>query len=243
LLTAEVVAGQSQQFTRQVDALNAQLNASFAEHLQDVQRVAFTVDVPLAVRMRQTDFLRDLLEPFARASGIDALFVTDADGVELLGLRYVPQANDYAANQGTRFDALVPVQQALQNQSAHSAILQTPEGALLVMGGAVLNDGSVVGTVMIGRQLNDLANALERTQTLRLALYSTTGSLITATLDGVPNTLEGTPTAQTQSDHPQRSSILVDSVALPVRERHARMDGGLLAERCPNHARRKPTAD
>ena len=199
LLTSEVVAGQSQQFTRQVDALTAQLNATYAEHLQDVQRVAFTVDVPLAVQMRQTEFLHDLLEPFARASGIDALFVTDADGVELLGLRYVPQANDYAANQGTRFDQLVPVQQALQNQSAHSAILQTPEGASLVMGGAVLNDGSVVGTVMIGRQLNDLANALERTQTLRLALYSTTGSLITATLDGVPNTLEGTPTAQTQA--------------------------------------------
>lgn len=199
LLSAQVTDAQSQQFILQAEALTEQVNAHYADHLQDVQRVAFTVDVPLAVQMRQSDFLREMLEPFALSSEIDALFVTDADGVELLGLRYIPQANDYAANQGTRFDDLAPVRLALQNQSAHSAILQTPEGALVMVGASVVNNEVVVGTVMIGRQLNAFVDALELTQTVRVALYSTQGSLIASRLQGVPNTLNGTPSPQTRA--------------------------------------------
>ncbi len=168
-----------------VRGVDNRANALYRDQLQEAQRVAFTIGVPEAVELAQVNVLRDNLEALARAAELDSLILTDVSGVEVLGVQrtLASEAIEYNINSGTNLSNEAIVRDALGGISGSAALFRTPEGTLVFVSTPLIADGEVVGSVLAGQHLANVADALGGTAVASVAVYSAEGDLTESTLD------------------------------------------------------------
>ncbi|MEO0563369.1 MAG: hypothetical protein AAF125_14770, partial [Chloroflexota bacterium] len=176
-------ASQDNILRESVRGMSNRANNLYRRQLQEAQRVAFTIGVPEAVRLEGTVVLQENLEAMARAAELDSLILTDVSGTEVLGVQRVllPDVDDYAVNTGTALSGESIVTAALAGTAGAAALFRTPEGTLLYVSTPIRDDDEVVGTVLAGLGLDDVAVALGGTSVASVAVYGANGDLVETT--------------------------------------------------------------
>ena len=194
-----------------VRGLTNRANTLYQRQRQEAQRLAFTVGVSQTVQRGQADVLRDTLEVLARTANLDALILTDAAGVEALGVQRVtlPDTDAYAVNTGTPLSGQPIVTAALAGQDGEAALFQTPDGTLLMISTPLRAEGEIVGAVLAGTRLQTVAADLSGSALASVAIY------------GADGTLAGTTFTAADSDlvlsRPLFESTLADAATVPIR--------------------------
>jgi two-component system, OmpR family, phosphate regulon sensor histidine kinase PhoR len=156
-------------------------DAFYERHYQEAQRMAFTVGVPEAVADSEEEILTETIEALARLGDLDSVILTDTNGIEVLGVQWVAEANDYAVNSGTNLSEQAVVRQALAGNAGTAGYLRTPEGILMFVGVPLQVDGGVVGSVLVGVELADVMTTLKGSAVTDVALYDDDGALLQTT--------------------------------------------------------------
>ena len=202
-----------------VRGVDDRANALYRNQLQEAQRVAFTIGVPEAVQLAQVNVLQDNLEALARAAELDSLILTDVSGIEVLGVQRTLTTNtaDYTVNTGTNLSAEAIVRNALGGISGSAALFRTPEGTLVFVATPLIADGEVVGSVLAGQHLTDVADALGGTAVASVAIYSAEGNLSESTLaltESLQSNLQIPPEIAAQTLVASRETIPVRGITL-----------------------------
>ncbi len=168
-----------------VRGLSNRTDALYRRQFQEAQRVAFTIGVPEAVARAEVDVLQDGLEASARVAELDALILTDANGIEVLGVQRVsiPDVDDYAVNSGTALTDQPLVVAALGGEDGAAGPVRTPEGVLVFVSAPMRADGQVVGAVLAGNNLSSIADAMQDSAVTQIALFSQEGELLQTTFE------------------------------------------------------------
>lgn len=156
-------------------------------HRREITRIAFTEHVAPLIATEDGRALHPLLEPLAHAAGLDVLLVTNADGIEIIGLQRVTGDDgqvDYAVSSGTDLSALAPVRSALTTPQAppRSALARTGSGQALLTAAPVRAEGIPVGVIAAGTRLEHVLAALRGGDSAALTLYGPTGEFVRTTL-------------------------------------------------------------
>jgi hypothetical protein len=168
-----------------VRGTTSRADALYRRQLQEAQRVAFTIGIPEAVQLEQVGVLQESLEAMARVAELDSLILTNASGVEVLGVQRVliPGVDDYAVNSGTVLLEQAIVQAALTGQVGQSGLFRTPEGTLLFLSVPLRVGDEIVGTALAGKHLTDVSSELHGTAVASVAVYGADGELMETTYD------------------------------------------------------------
>lgn len=170
-----------------LESLRGMLNRSdalYQRQLQEAQRVAFTVGIPEAVELGQTDVWVESLEAISRAASLDSILLINTQGQEALGIQRVllPNVDDFAVNRATDLTTEPIVQAALGGRSGDTGILRTPEGLVLFVSVPLRSNQQIVGAVLVGAHLERVASELQGSAVADVALYGASGELIQTTL-------------------------------------------------------------
>jgi two-component system, OmpR family, phosphate regulon sensor histidine kinase PhoR len=160
--------------------------ALYEQNRLEAQRIAYTSGVREAIQQRVPTDLQTTLESSARLANLDNVIVTDAAGVEVLGLMRVEKAGggvDYAVSTGTNLgdEAII---RAVQNEGYVGAteLARTQEGLILYTAVPVSDARSLVGIVLIGQRLGNALEALRSGGTDDVALYGPDSTPLQTTL-------------------------------------------------------------
>ncbi|MFW5771993.1 MAG: ATP-binding protein [Phototrophicaceae bacterium] len=153
-------------------------------HRQEAQRVAFTIGVPEAVSEERTEALETILVSLARTSRMGSVIVTDAEGVEVLGIQRVEAdaRSDFALSTQTDLSQEPLVRAVLDDDEAGvTGIMRTPGGLMLFTGMPVYQGDQMVGVGLVGQRLSDALNDLKGSALADLVLYGADGNLLQTT--------------------------------------------------------------
>lgn len=150
----------------------------------EVDRIAFTEGVGLAITEGNGAAIQPLVEPLAAIAQLDLVVVGNAEPQELLGMQRVSVAGsiDYEVTQQSDLNAIRAVQSVLGGADSASEIIAVERRTMLVTAGPVLLDGQVVGIVLVGQDLNKILLQLQDSPTSELALFVSAGQNLRTTL-------------------------------------------------------------
>lgn len=167
------------------NAVNERSADLFSRQRTEAQRIAFTIGVPEAIRTNQVNSLHAILEGAAVSAGLDSVIVTDATGIEVLGLQRVetPDVTDYAVNAGTNLSQQ-PIVRAVLDEGLidTSGLVRTAEGLLLYTAAPIQFEGQLVGIVLVGQRLDRVLASLQGSAVADVAVYDADGVLLETTL-------------------------------------------------------------
>lgn len=130
--------------------------------LENLRLMVFSQGVAEAIAEKDIDELESVLLPLALNSGIEAVTVVDAGGLELLTLGLDPGTGEYLRTSGRDFSDKALVKNVLQGVSDNRGdkyidYLETNFGQVLFTSSAV-NDaqGELVGAILVGTRLESL---------------------------------------------------------------------------------------
>lgn len=159
--------------------------AMYNQQRQEAQRVAFTVGVTEAVVNQDAETLRGALDGIIRLAGMDSVIVTDASGVELLGLLRVENRDTvaYAVSTGTDLSTQAIIQGVVQDAYiGATGLLRTPENMLLFTAVPIHENKKLVGVALVGHRLERVLNDLRGSAIIDVAFYGPDSSLARTTL-------------------------------------------------------------
>jgi two-component system sensor histidine kinase ResE len=165
-------------------SLNERAASLYEQSRQEAQRVAFTEGVPENVQSGDAGKLQPILEGLARVGDLDSLIVTDARGVEVIGLLRSQSTSIYAINQHTDLSAQPMVRSVLDTHTVGAtALIRSPEGYLLYTAVPVSAGGQVVGAALVGKSLAHVMGDLRGSTVIDVALYTPDGTPAQTTLN------------------------------------------------------------
>lgn len=152
----------------------------------EAQRAAFTSGISEAIANQDTEILHNTLEGLARLARLDSLILTDAQGVEALGVLHVTrqQTDDYAVSTGTNLSEEAIIRGVLdEGYVGASGLLLTAEGTALFVAVPVIRDGQTIGIALAGVGLETVLEELHASTITEIALYGgANGGLLRTTL-------------------------------------------------------------
>lgn len=166
-------------------AIDERAAALYETRRYEAQRAAFTAGLADAIHERDAEALRALLDGPARLGGLDSIIVTDAEGVEILGLLRVEnrETGDYAVSTGTDLSREPVVRGVLDSAFVGSTgLVRTAENTLLYTAVPVGDANPPSGIVLVGQRLEKVLNELQNSALIELAIYGPDGALIRTTL-------------------------------------------------------------
>jgi two-component system, OmpR family, sensor histidine kinase VicK len=175
------------------DNIVLQSSASVMNRIQDVYafqrneaiRIAFTEGIAEAVLASQSTSLQPILESLARVSNLDSIIVTNAQGLEIVGLMRVTTqgVDDYSvsANSGLQDESIIKA--ILGGADVSTAFLRTSEGLLLYMAVPITKDNQQVGVAMVGQRLDAVTESLKASAVADVTLYTPEGELGATTVN------------------------------------------------------------
>jgi HD-GYP domain-containing protein (c-di-GMP phosphodiesterase class II) len=185
--------------------------------LSGLRLAAYTQGVSEAIQARDANRLRELTFPLAVNQELEAVEFLDAQGNLLFSMRHVPGGlmEEYQfTSEGDATFSLSPfVGQALSGQpdatgDKFSGLVEVNRSEFFYVAGPVYNEqGQVVGAVMVGTSLENLAANLRQQTLAQITLYHPDGSPLVSSLPSplpVAEDLVGQILAQTQSGSYQR---------------------------------------
>jgi two-component system sensor histidine kinase VicK len=182
------------------DNIVLQSSASVMNRIQDVYafqrneaiRMAFTEGIAEAVLASQSTSLQPILESLARVSNLDSVIVTNAQGLEIVGLMRVTTqgVDDYSvsANSGLQDENIV--KNILGGADVSTAFLRTSEGLLLYMAVPISKDNQRVGVALVGQRLDTVTQSLQAGAVANVTLYTPEGELGATTVNLTIDSLE-----------------------------------------------------
>lgn len=189
--------------------------------------VANTDGVFEAVQAEDAEDLRDRILPLVINSGADLVVVVDADGISLLTVRQKPggQEGEYETLRGEAYYAAWESVQALLDPSAAGdkraglerlALGEDGRTDVFLTGGPITTTtGRVLGAVLVGRYLDELANDLRVQTGATISIYDPLGSLLASSNESASPADQVLPaetithlTSTDQDQSPNRSLIV-----------------------------------
>lgn len=167
-------------------AIAERANSLYERNLREAQRVAFTVDVPEAVRDNDGARIESSLRGFARVGDFDSVIVMDANGREVIGVQQVDIGDEtqYQFSRDTDLGEQAMLSAILaQTTNQASGIMRTPLGFQLYTATPIVLDGAQIGVVMVGQRLTRVLDELQGSAHADLVLYGADSQLLSTTFD------------------------------------------------------------
>lgn len=152
----------------------------------EAQAVAFTIGVPDAVISGDFESLVPVLETTARRAAADSIIVTDANGIEVAGVRRAAgdDDNQFFVSAGADLSAEGLINAVLLDGTVGaSGLLRTPDGLLVYTGVPIRKDGQVVGVALVGLHMPQVIEQIDGGSMADVAVYGPDGRLFYTTLD------------------------------------------------------------
>jgi two-component system, OmpR family, sensor histidine kinase ResE len=167
-------------------AVSQRIAALYERQRVEAQGVAFTIGVPEAIASGQASVLYPAMEAIASRAGLDSIIVTDARGIEIVGIQRVvaPDVTDYAVSTETNLSNEIIVQSVLEDgYIGATGLMRTTEGVLLYTAVPVNPDNELVGVAMVGQQIDRIIAEVHGSAIADVALYGPDGALMQTTFD------------------------------------------------------------
>ncbi len=150
---------------------------------REVERVAYTQNVPELLKLSDGPSLQKLVQPLAAAADLDYLVVGTTEGKELVGLERNSATLAYGASQGALLDKLYMVKNVVSGkQETAAGIVRTRNGYALFTVALVRRGETVSGVAVVGTALERVAVSLRGSSQADLAMYSPEGELLGMTM-------------------------------------------------------------
>jgi signal transduction histidine kinase len=197
--------------TEQGRAVNLRAAQLYESDRAEAQRIAFTAGVADSISGGVSPALQAALQTMAQLAGLDSLILTDAQGIEQVGLTRSAAEADYLPSAAADLGGERIIRRALGGEVGPSGLIQAGEGGLLLYTAApILRDGGPVGVVLVGRRLESVLARLRPGELYQLTLYSAPGAPLHSTFDAG---LSAAPPLQLS---PEQLSLATRSGGSPV---------------------------
>ena len=177
-------------------------------HLENLRLVVFMDGVSAAVARQDADSLQTMLLPVVLNSRIDALTAVDTHGIEILTLGRNPVNGEYVDTRGTDFSDQVLVKNVLAGKvdekgDKYVGLLNTNFGKALFTSAPIYDDdGSLVGSMLIGTRLDTMLAGMKEQALADVVLLDERRELLGTTLpQDRPDEL-----AEQHDGHPDRKA-------------------------------------
>lgn len=191
-MTEPMAEPQTNVLIQSSSALNSGAALLYDRLRAEAQRLAFTQGMADLIQTGSPANLQRVAEPLARLSGLDAVILTDAAGIERLGLLRVAadDSGDYAVSAATDLSAAPAVLGVLREGYVGSAgLTRTPQGLLLLVGVPVKAADQMIGIALVGQRLETILEDLTAGTGTRAAFFSSSGTALQTTLPVPPPNL------------------------------------------------------
>lgn len=158
----------------------------------EAQRLAFTHGVADLLRTGSPANLQRTIEPLAQLAGLDAVILTDAEGVERIGLLRVGEGAqaDYAVSAATDLHDDPTVQSVLREGNAGSTgLTRTSQGLMLLVGVPVFAGDERIGIALVGQRLETVLQDLTASTGTQATFFGSSGTALQTTLPVPPPNL------------------------------------------------------
>jgi adenylate cyclase len=173
---------------------NVNLAALKEENMLTTVRLAANLEgMAHAVEANNAEQVRDVVLPFWVNSGEEALDVINRQGISLFSARRDEQENFTFSQGETFFKRSAMVHDLLSGKvdeqgDNQAGIIQADEAAFFYLGSPVYDaDGDVVGAVLVGQSLNNLAGNMRLNNLTEVMLYDPSGKPMSSNLESSPN--------------------------------------------------------
>lgn len=158
-------------------------------HRTEVDRIGFTRGVPEGILAKDGVALQPLVEPLAALAGLDLVILGDAEMTEVIGLQRVAVSGsvDYAVTTGTELTGIRAVQSIMEGADSASVIVSVERRPMLMTAGPVLQQGQVIGVVVVGTDTSRVLNQIKGGNNVDLALFGGSANYLGTTLPEVVN--------------------------------------------------------
>ncbi|MCP4536745.1 MAG: HAMP domain-containing protein [Chloroflexi bacterium] len=210
------------------------------DNLATLRVAAYTDGIPQALQNGDTETLRELVYPVAVNNRIDIIELLDLNGIAQLSLRHqrAGSATDYETVTGTDFYTTQPlVQRVLAGEQDQAGdkfadlISDASWGTAFYIAGPVFLDNELVGVILVGNYLDQLATDLRLDSGAHhITIYASSGQpLITTFSNDTGTALDITPAwyddVINQQEDTQINTIQIDNqqysqAFLPFEARH-----------------------
>ncbi len=162
-----------------------------SDRLEVLRAVAGTEGVPENLAAGNRSELAKRVPQIAANSRVDAVELLDAKGVEAYGWQRPPgqDAGLGEERSGADFSQLEEVRKVLGGYTdefgeKRALLSETPYGTMVFAIGPVLQQGELVGAVMVGTYVRDMVADLSESALARVTLYARSGAVVDTTLGG-----------------------------------------------------------
>jgi class 3 adenylate cyclase len=165
------------------------------DQLADLRRTLYTMGFDEAVAARDADAVNLLATPLTINEQLDSMVVMDADGGVILEMHHLPGGGptDYDFTPGADYDEWEMVQKVLAGEAdeidgelhdKYADLIETERGWVFYTAGPVKRQGQVVGVVLVGTYLDNLAGRLDGATLARVSIYKDGEPIATTLLEG-----------------------------------------------------------
>ena len=157
------------------------------EHLSSVRSIAFTLGMPEAMLSHDISTTKNLALPQVVNDQLYLVDLLDSQGLLLASWHRSGEALEYIDGQNTNYLDWASVRAVVNGQvddvgDKHSEIVEAPWGLSLYTAGPVLIDGEVVGVVLVGSPLSEVAPELAVNSLANVTIYNSAGIALISTL-------------------------------------------------------------
>ena len=157
------------------------------EHLSSVRSIAFTLGMPEAMLSHDISTTKNLALPQVVNDQLYLVDLLDSQGLLLASWHRTGEALEYIDGQNTNYLDWASVRAVVNGQvdevgDKYSEIVEAPWGLSLYTAGPVLIDGEVVGVVLVGSPLSEVAPELAVNSLANVTIYNSAGIALISTL-------------------------------------------------------------
>jgi two-component system sensor histidine kinase ResE len=183
-LSGDIAVSQTNILMESSRSVSQRMAALYERQRTEAQGVAFTIGVPEAIASGQAGALYPAMEAIASRAGLDSIIVTDAQGVEIVGIQRVitPEVTDYAISTETDLSGEVILQSVLDGgYIGATGLMRTTEGILLYTAVPVNPNNELIGVALVGQKIERVISEIHGSAIADVALYGPDGALMQTT--------------------------------------------------------------
>jgi len=183
-LSGDIAVSQTNILMESSRSVSQRIAALYERQRVEAQGVAFTIGVPEAITSGRAGALYPSMEAIASRAGLDSIIVTDANGIEIVGIQQVvtPDVRDYAVSTETDLSGEIIIQSVLDGgYVGATGFMRTTEGILLYTAVPVNPDNALVGVAMVGQKIDSVIAEIHGSAIADLVLYGPDGALMQTT--------------------------------------------------------------
>ncbi|HLB48838.1 MAG TPA: cache domain-containing protein, partial [Anaerolineales bacterium] len=144
------------------------------DQLTGVRAIARTSGVTEALTAHSWDGLDRIVRPLVVNSRLSLVHVLDSAGRPVYGIRATPEG--FAENENADFASWAPVRHVLAGErddlgDKYVGLVDAPWGLTLYTVGPVKDGNKLVGAVMVGTPLTDIADAMSSASTANITIF------------------------------------------------------------------------